>query len=308
MQYNFLTYGRLSKEFSDFVQETYPELHCIHANSIEEAHAHLPEVNAVAGFNFLQNETISHLRWIHSFTAGVDSLLTNPALNKETIITRSTGDMGAQIGEFCLAYMLAEAKALFEIHENQKSKIWKQTSTVCLGDLNVLVLGTGSIGQGIAKKLGGLVNKVYGLNRSKSSNPLFDEIHDWNSFQQLENIHVVINALPSTPETSGIVGVDFFQQFKDLIFINTGRGKTTQEKELIKSIDASYIKKAILDVFSVEPLPASSELWGNEHVIVSPHQSGITTITDIISSFKHAYHAIRSSEKNELFVDIQKGY
>ncbi|MBE9546849.1 MAG: D-2-hydroxyacid dehydrogenase, partial [Proteobacteria bacterium] len=58
------------------------------------------------------------------------------------------------------------------------------------------------------------------------------------------------------------------------IFISMGRGKTVDENALIEAIKSGHIAGAGLDVFAMEPLPATSPLWYLENVIISPHIGG----------------------------------
>jgi len=308
MKYKILTHGRLSGEFQDFIKINYPTLSVVKADSKDELKNLLPKVNAVAGFNFLTSEDLSTIKWIHAFGAGIDSFLTLD-LHPDTIITRTTGDLGRKIGEFVLAYILTEIKAIIPIYANQNKRIWKQLPTANLSDLNILVLGTGSIGQGVAQKLKNLTKNVIGLNRSKTENSWFDEIWDWSSVQESDlKIDVMINTLPETKETVLLLNKRFFKNFNQLILINVGRGNTLQEKELEQAIQRGNVRTGILDVFSEEPLPKTSPLWANKNVLISPHQSGITTFEDISSSFNLVYDALATGERNHLFVDLERGY
>jgi len=308
MNNRILTSGRLSEEFCNFIEGDYPNFSIARAESKSEILSLLPTVDVIAGFNFLSDEDISHIKWIHAFGAGVDQYLKNPSLNQETIITRTTGDLGSKMGEFCLAQILVEIKSLFPIYENQQKSIWKQTPTANLFDQEVLILGTGSIGSGIAKRLKGQVKKIIGLNRSQRPVEPFDEIRRWDTLGDLSDTNVVIGALPSTSETSFSLGEAFFKKLNNAIFINVGRGDSVDEVALIKAIELGHIRRAVLDVFTKEPLPKESPLWENECVTISPHQSGLTTIEDVGSSFKLSYEAIKNGTRNELFIDREKEY
>jgi phosphoglycerate dehydrogenase-like enzyme len=46
------------------------------------------------------------------------------------------------------------------------------------------------------------------------------------------------------------------------------------EADLVGALRSGAIAGAALDVFEVEPLPASSPLWTLPRVLVSPHMSG----------------------------------
>lgn len=307
MEYRILTSGRLADQFYKFVKANFPSIQVLKAAK-QEIKSLLPEVNAIAGFNFLTEEDISHIKWIHAFGAGVDSYLRIPSLSRDTVITRTTGDLGRKMGEFCLAQILAELKSLFPLYENQRSKSWNQIPTSNLYDQKVLVLGTGSIGRGIAQQLQGHVKKIIGLNRSNSPVDSFDEIVTWETLGEQQDINVVIGALPSTSKTSTVLNADFFKKFENVIFINVGRGDSVDETGLLKSIELGHIRRAVLDVFSTEPLPAKSPLWINPKVTISPHQSGLTTIDDVAPCFKIAYQTMNEGTTNDLFIDREKEY
>ena len=308
MDYQILTSGRLSEQFVDFIRSEYPCFSVVRAESQDEVNTLLPTANAIAGFNFITVEDISHIKWIHAFGAGVDSYLAIPTLESSTIITRTTGDLGRKMGEFCLAQILAELKSLFPLYENQRGKSWNQIPTNNLFDQKVLVLGTGSIGVGIAQQLQGHVKKITGLNRSKKPVDSFDETVSWDMIGDQQDFDIVVNTLPSTAATSAFLNEDFFKNFKNIIFVNVGRGDSVDENGLLRSIDLGHVRRAILDVFSIEPLPSGSPLWTNQNVTISPHQSGLTTIDDVASCFRLVYDALQQETTNDLFIDIKRGY
>ena len=89
----------------------------------------------------------------------------------------------------------------------------------------------------------------------------------------------MVIAAPLTPETRGLIGAGALRQMKQTAYlINVARGALVDEEALIAALKEGVIAGAALDVFNREPLPAESELWDLENVIVSPHISGGTEI------------------------------
>jgi phosphoglycerate dehydrogenase-like enzyme len=60
------------------------------------------------------------------------------------------------------------------------------------------------------------------------------------------------------------------------VLVNVGRGATLDEPALVAALQAGRIRGAGLDVFTVEPLPATSPLWGMDNVLLSPHTADRT--------------------------------
>jgi phosphoglycerate dehydrogenase-like enzyme len=86
---------------------------------------------------------------------------------------------------------------------------------------------------------------------------------------------VVVNALPLTPDTTGLFDADFFKAVKPgAIFISVGRGASTDTDALVAALQSGQLYGAGLDVTDPEPLPGDSPLWQLDNVIITPHVSG----------------------------------
>src|SRR5271170_5469765 len=85
----------------------------------------------------------------------------------------------------------------------------------------------------------------------------------------------VILTVPHTPATEGFMHRARFQRMKQsAFFINIGRGMTTRLDDLVAALEAGEIAGAGLDVFEIEPLPASHPLWTMPGVLITPHTAG----------------------------------
>lgn len=60
-------------------------------------------------------------------------------------------------------------------------------------------------------------------------------------------------------------------RFDSIRFIHAHAGPIVEEDALIEALKSGKIKGAGLDVFSMEPLPESSELWDLDNVLLSPY-------------------------------------
>ena len=73
----------------------------------------------------------------------------------------------------------------------------------------------------------------------------------------------LVNTLPSTPATRGLLSGDALQACacdarapgRPTIFINVGRGDIMDEASILNALESGWIDHAVLDVFPIEPLP-----------------------------------------------------
>lgn len=307
---DLVTYGRLGNEFKNYINSSHPEINISLPLSENELISEINKSNAYAGFNHLANCDISTLKWIHSFGAGVDSFLDLDEMNESILISRTTGNLGRKMGEYCLTYILNNLKNVFPTFLNQRHNLWEQQEQKYLADQRVLITGTGHIGCGIASILTGLCSRVSGINRSNKCPKEFDRVFSFDQMEEIkkENFNIVINTLPKTKETINIITSQFLAVFEQIQFINVGRGDTVNPNVLIEGIKNKSIDRATLDVFEIEPLDSQSELWNNSNIDITPHQSGLTSIEDVIASFEKSYSAIISGKIDSLFVNNSNGY
>ena len=256
--------------------------------------------NSYCGFNLPAKMDTSHLQWVHCWGAGVEQWL-GGRLSPDCLLTRSVGDMGHKIAEFCLAYSLGLAWNIFTVRDNQSQWLWKDTASSSLKGKNVAVLGAGAIGSEICRLFHACGADVTGYSRSGfGSNLKFEEF-----YKNAERTDILIACLPSTPNTRYLVDADLLGRCRLKQFINVGRADTVSTAALLAALADGSIGHAVLDVFESEPLPAQSPLWNTERLLVSPHRSAPTEATDIIDSLREL---LADGETSRLVVDRSRSY
>jgi len=82
--------------------------------------------------------------------------------------------------------------------------------------------------------------------------------------------------VPKQPNGSSVIGsAEFALMKKNAVVINTSRGGTINEAELIEALDNGVISGACLDVFENEPRP-NAALLKHSKIIATPHIGAAT--------------------------------
>ena len=304
-----LTGGLHGSKFQNYLTEHYPEIQCVLSSSTEESLMLLTEVDCLAGFNFLPKSDLSHIKWIHSFGAGVDAFLKHQ-FSDQLIMTKTTGKMAQRIGEYCLTYSLHCIKEVALYKQQQEEQNWTQFYPKALNDYAVIIFGTGFVGQGIAQVLNSHFKTIIGINNSGHQVKGFTSTMTIRQFYDMDVAAdtILINALPLTQNTQKLFNKSIFEKLDQSVFINIGRGASADENDILIALKNQKLSKAVLDVFEKEPLPQEHPFWKHSDVIVTPHISGITTFSDITSNFETAYEAIKKGDAIPFQVNLQKGY
>lgn len=219
-----------------------------------------------------------HLKWLHTFSAGVDSPFFIQLMERGVRLTNSSGATASPIAQTAMLYMLALSRNVRAWLKHQDNHEWIRHDFDELDGTRLAVIGMGPIGYEIAR-LGVAFNmNVEAIRRS----PIGDEPCPTFGFDQLDNVlkraDWVCSALPLTPDTREVFNSARFATMKSgAYFINVGRGELVDEASLIDALRTGHLAGAGLDVFATEPLPADSPLWSMPNVIVTPHSSGAST-------------------------------
>jgi phosphoglycerate dehydrogenase-like enzyme len=91
-----------------------------------------------------------------------------------------------------------------------------------------------------------------------------------------ESDYVVVT-VPRTPQTLGMIGAEQLALMKpSAILVGISRGGIIDQRALAQALREKRLAAAALDVFETEPLPADSELWDMENLLITPHVAGGT--------------------------------
>jgi phosphoglycerate dehydrogenase-like enzyme len=224
------------------------------------------------------------LRWIHAMAAGAGAVVRaaglQPAELDRVAITTSSGVHAIPLAEFALLGALAGLKGLPELALDQRNRVWPtmRRPARMLEGSRMVVAGLGEIGREIARRATALGMTVSGTKRRVEPIPGIDKVATNDDLVDLAGTaDVLVNALPGTPQTEGLIGRDVFAALRTgAVFVNVGRGSVVDEDALLVALDDGSLAFACLDVFANEPLPADSLLWNHPRVMVSPHSAALS--------------------------------
>ncbi|GAB2483999.1 glyoxylate/hydroxypyruvate reductase A [Promicromonospora xylanilytica] len=268
--------------------------------------------------------------WVHSPFAGIEHLVS--ALPDDVLLTRTTGAMPQRIAEYVLAWVLAERWQTARYLADSASGTWDPTDPPApTGRGEAVVIGTGAMGRGIARALASVGHRVTGLNRSGRPDAAFDAVLpladallprdpqvrdtaardtpgtatpalDWS------HTDVVVLALPHTAQTSGLITPEVLRAFEGVHLINIGRGSAVRTDTLLHALDTGRVRHATLDVTEQEPLSPASPLWRRRDVTITPHISGLTLPSDVVTALDAALAQIQAGERPTSAVARERGY
>jgi phosphoglycerate dehydrogenase-like enzyme len=226
------------------------------------------------------------LKWAHSGTAGVGASLPHLA-GTGIVLTNSAAVHAEPIADWTIAAIGYFARGLDRMHEFQTARRWAQPVFAGLeirvrefGELRLGVFGLGGIGGAIARRGAALGMRVAGVRRrpERGGPPGARWVGGLGDLPRLaaESDCLVI-AAPHTDQTRGAVSRAVLERLPhDAIVVNVSRGTLLDETALLDVLDASRLRGAALDVFTVEPLPPGHRFWRHPRVLVSPHVAAVT--------------------------------
>jgi phosphoglycerate dehydrogenase-like enzyme len=94
----------------------------------------------------------------------------------------------------------------------------------------------------------------------------------------------------------------------DSILINVGRGCTLDEAALVEVLMERPSRRALLDVFTEEPLPSDSPLWRQPNVTITPHVAAVSYPWDVVAVFEENLQRDREGRALLHRIDIERGY
>ncbi len=243
-----------------------------------EAKSYIEEAEIVMGNrHFIQSLPYARkLRWMQSNSVGVDIILQKKELliEKGILLTCARGVYDQELTEHTLALILTLSRSVHILRDHQHKRLWQRHRLMILEEKKCLILGWGSLARRVAVVLSGLGMEVSGArNLETDSTDGHFAVYSRSSWKtRLAETDFLVICLPKTPETIHYVGAAELSLLPAGAYVvNIGRGGTLDENALLQQIRENRLAGAALDVFTEEPLPLSSPLWEEPHILVSPH-------------------------------------
>tara|TARA_Y100000310_G_C20636346_1_gene791365 strand:+ start:530 stop:1501 length:972 start_codon:yes stop_codon:yes gene_type:complete len=292
------------------------ELEIVAASNAKDIEKHLENVEVVAGIpRALPDLSFAKkLKWVHSFSAGMDRALTSTLVQSNVIVSNSSGIHATPIAEHILAFLLTFTRKLQESFRNQQQKVWERVDTLTeLRGKTVLIVGLGHIGREAARLASCFRARVVAVDTPGKEKPEFVEqlgtTEGLAAF--LKQADFVVLALPYTRDTHHFMNKERLEAMKQqAVLLNIGRGGVVDEQALIRVLQEKKIGGAALDVTEKEPLSKESPLWDMPNVVITSHHSGISEryMERAIELFCRNLKAYLKGEKLPNLVDKQRGY
>lgn len=230
----------------------------------------------------------SRVRLVQQFGVGVDSIDLKAAAALGIPVTNAPSEasgMAGTVAEAAILLLLSCARLPSFRQKNLAEARWSWTVPFNIGleGKTAGIVGLGSIGNAVARRLAPFGMRLLGVKRS-APRPGESEGFDWvGAIEDIgrlatESDFVVICA-PLTPQTRGLFGTELLVRMKRRAsLVNVGRGGIVDEAALLGLLDSGHLHAAGLDTVAQEPLPQDSPLLTHPRVVLTPHDAGASDV------------------------------
>jgi D-3-phosphoglycerate dehydrogenase / 2-oxoglutarate reductase len=238
-----------------------------------------------------------------SLGAGYDVIDVDACTKAGILVCNQSGANKEAVAEHTIGLMLAISKKIIEadraIRKKNNIERFRYIGTELL-DKTIGIIGLGNIGSRVAE----ICKSAFRMTVLACDPYLSGERMLVRGAEKVELKDILQRAdyvtmhCPRTQETLGMIGYDELCLMKPTaFFINTSRGGTYKESDLVRALEERKIAGAGIDVFLEEPPPTHHPLMAFDNVILTPHNAGSTREA-------HANVAIYASEQ---WIDIFDG-
>ena len=298
------------------------KIHVHNVKSVEELPEELlPEIEILYALSVLpEPEEAPKLRWVQLHLTRVDHIVEHSLMHSEVMVTTLSGASAPQVAEFALMSILSLSRRLPIMFKDAADVRWagdrfKSYRSIELRGSTVGIIGYGSIGREVARLCRAFGARVLAvkrdLKRLKDKGYALEGLGDPEAelpdrlyppqavCSMVSECDFVVVTVPLTPKTRGMIDAQVFKGIKPTAYlIDVSSGGVVDHGALVEALYEKRLAGVVLDVYPVEPLPASSPLWDMPNVILSPHVAGSSgqyyeRAVDLFVENLHRYRAGR---------------
>ena len=262
-------------------------------------------------------EGLSNLKAVLSLGAGVDALLQHPNLPKDVPVVRFVDEhLAQQMSDYVVSQVTLHQRLATRFKRDQAAKRWVQLYPAPAWDANVGIMGLGQLGLDAIRHLKVFGYRLRGWSRSPKTIEGVEVFTGPEQFEAfLSGTDILVNLLPLTAETRGILNYETFSKLRrdgldgeGPVIVNAARGGHQKEADILRALEDGTLKAASLDVFETEPLPLDSPLWQRDDVYITPHIAAASSERTGVAYFSRVIREHEAGKPLPNVVDISRGY
>ena len=213
---------------------------------------------------------LEHVRVVQALSAGTDWI--EERVPAWATLCNARGTRDAPVAEWVVGALLGDA---YGQHAAARTRRWSDATPRELQGATVLIVGFGSIGRAVKRRLEPFGVTVIGVARHAR-----DGVHAVGELPALlGRTDAVVVLAPLTPETRGLFDAALLARLRDgALLLNAGRGAVVDTDALLAELESGRLR-AVLDVVDPEPLPDDHPLW-DAALAITPHNAGDTEAAD----------------------------
>ena len=225
---------------------------------------------------------LPRLRVVQLVSAGADVWVDH--IPSGVLLCDGRGIHGSSTAEWVLTAILSVVREFPRFVRAQDERRWDPTTTDELAGKHVLVIGSGDLGENVARRL-----RAFDAEPTMVARTGRDGVHGVDDLPSLlPAADIVVLVIPLTEQTRGLVDAGFLAAMADhALLVNAARGPVVVTDALVAELAAGRLRAA-LDVTDPEPPPADHPLWDAPNLLLTPHVGG-----GVRGFEKRAYRLVR---------------
>lgn len=223
-------------------------------------------------------EVANDLRVVARYGVGYSNVDLEAARRKNIIVTNTPGANSSSVAELTIALMLDMLRPVIQAVAETRQGGWPRLKGYSLEGKTVGLVGLGSIGKDVARRLAGFDCRVLAYDPVEDDDFARRYGVGYSSLAGLLGQSDIVSLhLPMLPQTMGMVNASFLGLMKDGAWlVNTARGELVDEAALYAALTSGRLCGAALDVFASEPPGQENPLLLLPQVIPTPHMGAHT--------------------------------
>lgn len=235
----------------------------------------------IAGLDDITSGVIKaarNLKVISRYGTGVDGVDLKAAKKAGIFVTNTPGANSVSVAELTIGLAISAARNIPEGNTRTKNGSWPRFSGTSLSGKTFGIIGLGSIGKEVAKRLSCFNVKIlaYDINFDGGFASQYDIVYA-DTDRIFTSSDFISLHIPVFKDTVNIINKNSLAKMKrGAILINTARGELVDEDALYESLRSGHLRAAALDAFKEEPPSPQNKLLTLLQVIAVPHMGAAT--------------------------------